>query len=119
MKCFTHEEIEAIGICLCCHHGLCRACAIEVERRLSCSGPCADEIKAQFAMVRRNIRRSQFNSWVVYSTIGMALFLSSVSLTMSTLSVAGVRWFLPSGSIAGVVFASTLAFLIYYRRKTE
>lgn len=36
MKCFNHEDKDAVGICVSCKKGLCRDCAIEYDGKLYC-----------------------------------------------------------------------------------
>lgn len=36
MKCFTHTDSEAVGICKSCQKGICKVCAIELSTGLSC-----------------------------------------------------------------------------------
>jgi hypothetical protein len=40
MQCFTHPTEAAIGTCKSCGKGVCRGCAIEVDRGLACSKQC-------------------------------------------------------------------------------
>ena len=36
MKCYDHEDRDAVGICVSCKKGLCRDCAIEYDGKLYC-----------------------------------------------------------------------------------
>jgi hypothetical protein len=64
MRCFVHQDIEAVGICRCCAKGTCAACAIPVTNGLACSRTCqpvAEEI-AQLQLVglrNQGIHRAQ------------------------------------------------------------
>ncbi|WP_386069165.1 hypothetical protein ACFJIW_03730 [Tahibacter sp. UC22_41] len=40
MECFEHENASAVGVCKSCGKGVCRVCAIPVERGLACSPDC-------------------------------------------------------------------------------
>jgi hypothetical protein len=40
MQCFVHAPDAAIGTCKSCGKGVCRQCAIEVDRGLACSKQC-------------------------------------------------------------------------------
>lgn len=59
MECFAHENASAVGICKSCGKGVCRACALPVERGLACSPGC-QPIAAELAQVQaasvRNLR---------------------------------------------------------------
>ncbi|MDQ7827210.1 MAG: tetratricopeptide repeat protein [Candidatus Eremiobacteraeota bacterium] len=45
MKCFFHEEKEAVGVCKSCQRGLCKECAVEVEKGIACKNQCEDDVK--------------------------------------------------------------------------
>lgn len=40
MKCFRHQELEAVGICKACHKGICSDCSKDLGHSISCKGPC-------------------------------------------------------------------------------
>jgi len=40
MECFAHPNEKAAGLCKSCGKGVCRACAIDVDRGLACSPAC-------------------------------------------------------------------------------
>lgn len=56
MKCFNHEESDAVGICKSCQKAVCRACAIDTGRGLACSESCAEEIAAVNIIIDKNRR---------------------------------------------------------------
>ena len=45
MKCYEHLSDDAVGLCLSCGRGLCRACAAEVVRGLACRGRCEERVR--------------------------------------------------------------------------
>lgn len=51
MRCFTHEDAEAVGVCRACGRGVCRSCAVPTEGALACRGRC----EADVADLRRSI----------------------------------------------------------------
>jgi hypothetical protein len=46
MKCFRHNNSEAIGICKNCGKGLCTFCVVDLGYGLACIDSCQDAVKA-------------------------------------------------------------------------
>lgn len=44
MKCYYHEDKDAVGICTLCEKGICKDCAIEYNGKLYCKS-CFDIVK--------------------------------------------------------------------------
>ena len=40
MRCFTHQDREAVALCRGCGRGVCSECAVDVGRGLACRGRC-------------------------------------------------------------------------------
>lgn len=55
MKCYVHDEVQAVGICAVCGKGVCRVCGKENPEMLglSCSEACAKELFELREMNRR------------------------------------------------------------------
>ena len=45
MKCYTHSDIEAVGLCRVCGRALCRECVTEVSGVCCCKGRCEASVK--------------------------------------------------------------------------
>jgi hypothetical protein len=45
MKCFIHQERDAVGICSACMRGVCTECAADLGRGLACKGRCELELR--------------------------------------------------------------------------
>jgi len=54
MKCFTHPETDAVGMCKNCYKGLCSACAADVGDGLACRDMC----EASVISLNRQIAQS-------------------------------------------------------------
>lgn len=88
MRCFYHEDREAVGTCKSCGKGLCRECAVDLTKGLACRGRCEADAQAVIQLIDRNIqispdaarmvRRSRaFNSSVgVFHMVLGGLFLA-------------------------------------------
>lgn len=56
MKCFFHQDRDAVGICKSCERGVCSECAVDLGKGLACKGRCEDDAKALIALVQSNLR---------------------------------------------------------------
>ncbi len=43
MRCFTHQDKEAVGICKACNKGICVDCAADLGHSLSCKSSSCEE----------------------------------------------------------------------------
>ena len=44
MKCFNHNDQDAVGVCKHCQKGICMNCCTLVNGSVSCIGDCEDEV---------------------------------------------------------------------------
>jgi hypothetical protein len=87
MKCFSHPDKDAVGLCARCGKTVCTTCAKEFDEGVIC-GNCADalyqEAKEAEATERdqvvRHARRTILWSWVVTGVLGLFMII----LTWST-----------------------------------
>lgn len=56
MKCFSHQENEAVGICKACSKAVCVSCAIDTGRGISCGDTCSLEIDSQNQIIDKSKR---------------------------------------------------------------
>ncbi len=45
MKCFYHNNKDAIGICKNCSKGLCKECVTEIDKSIACKNKCEMDVK--------------------------------------------------------------------------
>ena len=45
MRCFYHEDREAVGICQSCGKSVCRKCAVDLIKGLACRGHCEADVR--------------------------------------------------------------------------
>ncbi len=55
MKCFSHNDIDAIGCCSNCNRGVCKDCIVETDNRIYCSSKCRIEKEQIDKYVKWNI----------------------------------------------------------------
>ena len=58
MRCFYHQDKDAVGICKFCGKGVCTECAVDLGKGLACRSRCEDSARAIIALVDRNIQLS-------------------------------------------------------------
>ncbi|GMW01356.1 MAG: hypothetical protein AMXMBFR84_24930 [Candidatus Hydrogenedentota bacterium] len=56
MKCFYHETHDAVGVCKACGKGICKECAIDLDRGLACKDGCEDFVQELIQMNEQNVR---------------------------------------------------------------
>ncbi len=56
MKCFYHEDHDAVAICKSCMRGLCHECGKETSDGLACPGKCEERARKLAALIDENIR---------------------------------------------------------------
>jgi len=79
MKCFYHDDHDAIGTCKSCGKGLCRDCAIDLGKGLACRGQCEQSVTDMIKLIDQNIHFSPIGKNVMgnvrKNTYVQALFL--------------------------------------------
>ena len=56
MRCFNHQEIEAVGLCKHCQKALCPACANDLGFGLACRDVHESEVTSVSQIVARSVR---------------------------------------------------------------
>jgi hypothetical protein len=109
MRCYTHADIQAIGICRICGRALCRECLTEVKGHCCCKGRCEaavktpEEVKAE---LRANPGVQELQKTVMaftHRTLRIAYVMPGLLLI-----VIGIALKLPPG-VAGIVAYVLLA----------
>jgi hypothetical protein len=104
MRCYQHDQSEAVGVCAGCGRGLCRECAVVRESdSLACSPDCASKIAYRVATVQLLLERSAQNARASAVYCYLSACLSG--------GAAVAAWFwLPSPFLVG--FAGTGALVL-------
>lgn len=58
MRCFYHQDKEAVGVCRSCGKGVCIECAVDLGKGLACRGRCEENAGAIIQLVDKNIQLS-------------------------------------------------------------
>jgi len=54
MKCYSHNDRDAIGVCKACSKGVCSECAYDTGNGLACKETCIEEVQAINEIISRN-----------------------------------------------------------------
>lgn len=137
MKCYNHNEVNAVAACLDCGKGLCTTCA-DVYDRPYCE-KCATQINAEITENNINILRNNFSIhrntiikkvfgliWnAFFMFLGINSFIERYSLGYSEAlpgliigwGIAGLPWVFTSGVMnnkSGTIVIGTPMFLLFF-----
>ena len=56
MKCYYHNDIDAVAICKNCSKGLCKECAAELDDGIACKDRCEGQVEYINSLINRNIK---------------------------------------------------------------
>jgi hypothetical protein len=62
MKCFYHQDRDAIGTCKSCQKGLCPECAVDLGKGLACKSRCEEDVRNVIKLIQNNIKLSPASS---------------------------------------------------------
>jgi hypothetical protein len=54
MRCYYHQDREAVGSCKSCGKGLCPDCAVDLAKGLACRGHCEEDARALIQLIDHN-----------------------------------------------------------------
>ncbi len=109
MKCFYHNDKDAIGICKSCEKGLCKDCAVDLGKGLACKNQCEEEVENLISYTKRNIQDTSKTEKIIDAgKTGMFL----TSLFNMILGIAFIIWGLVSNGISFISIIGGL-FVVY------
>ena len=95
MRCYQHQDVEAVGVCGSCLKGVCPACATQMERgSLACSDACAERIQENeqwTAKIKSAKSQHRFNIWLapaIYVGMGVLFLVFGIHRDGYTLGFA-------------------------------
>jgi len=83
MRCFNHEDADAVAICKNCNKALCHACTADVGNGVACSGSCEDEVRALNELIRRNRTASQRTGYAYHRNAVVCVLLAFIFVYLS------------------------------------
>ena len=113
MKCYYHQDSDAIGLCKACSKGVCVQCAIDAGGGLACRGSCEETVRSINALISGSTNR-------VASRLRASYFWAAFIVTLGVLFVLAP---LLSGkpmsaftTATGFVFCAFGVLLAFYQR---
>lgn len=94
MRCFHHEDHEAVGTCKSCGKGVCRECAVDLGKGLACPGRCEEDVAGLIALTDQNVRSAATQR-------GALGIVRRKTFAESALALAAGALFLPLGLSLG------------------
>jgi len=85
MKCFDHQQEEAVGICNACNKGLCAKCAVPLGFAITCKGDCESHAVMRHTQMHEAhatnlaVQRNRYLNPAIYGLISMVLLIIEVS----------------------------------------
>jgi hypothetical protein len=111
VRCFYHQETEAVATCKNCGRGLCPGCAVDVGNGLACANRCEEEVRALNRVVARNKTAYLKTSGAYVRTAAFYWVVGFVFLGAGLVNWRGYGWMLiPAGGIfvlAGLLHYTT------------
>lgn len=88
MRCYYHQDREAVGGCKSCGKALCPECAVDLTKGLACRGRCEADVQALIAMIDRSIKLSPSTSKLIESGRSTRSTTAIFNLVMGVIFVA-------------------------------
>src|SRR5947209_6992190 len=92
MRCYNHQDVDAVGTCKSCGRALCPSCAAEVEKAVACRDRCETDVATLQSINRnalqyaRTTKQSRYLGAVMLVAVG-AVF-ATMGLTYNDIDVA-------------------------------
>ena len=110
MRCYYHQDKEAVGSCKSCGKGLCPDCAVDVGKGLACRGHCEEDVRAVIALIDRNIKLSPQTARILESSRKVRSGAATFNLVIGAIFIA---WGLSNMERFGFIVILGVCFLIY------
>jgi hypothetical protein len=81
-ECFYHEGRPAAGACRSCLKGLCRPCAVDLERGLACRDRCEPAVRSLIATIDQSLRLRAVSGGLLGGAHRLWLGLALVALAV-------------------------------------
>jgi hypothetical protein len=99
MKCFDHQDRDAVGICKSCNKGLCRQCAADLGNGLACLNRCEDRARVLISFIGSSMKvgicQNFFSLGLFESAIGGAMLAWGLLMQPPSLFIeilGGIFW---------------------------
>ncbi|WP_140918622.1 hypothetical protein [Limnobaculum xujianqingii] len=103
MRCFNHQDVQAIGTCKACHKGLCPECANDLGHGLACAGKHEEVVETYNTIIQRNAR--------VYSAAPKNILIAPIFYLFMGLVFAYFGY--KDGSMTNLPFIMGAGFIVF------
>ena len=110
MKCFYHDDRDAVGTCKSCSKGVCRDCAVDMGKGLACRGRCEEDVARVTALIDQNISLSSVGDSVMGS-VRKNTYVQAVFLLVTGLVFFLTSW--TTDQVRGLPGLLGMVFLAY------
>jgi hypothetical protein len=121
VKCYYHQECDAVALCYWCNRGLCPSCSVEVGDRLACQGRCEAKVEravrigeASTLMVEHSEQAQGVARLANFGLVAFVLVVGIITLAMGYARRSDAPGLLLLGG-ALVVFGLVLGVVVYRR----
>jgi len=108
VRCFNHQDQEAIGTCKGCSKGLCINCAVDLGHGLACKGVHEELVNTYNAIVSKNARVQGVQSRTTTVAPLFYAFMGLVSVGFSIFIDKKLLGFLSLMGIGFLVYAGVI-----------
>lgn len=84
MKCYNHNDIDALGTCKACNKGVCKDCLTDVGNGIACSKACVEEVRGVNELIAKNkdtyknISKKYINAGFFYAGLGLLFIILNI-----------------------------------------
>ena len=64
MRCFSHPDQDAVGVCKSCQKGVCSVCAVDLGKGLACRTTCETDVRGLISLIDASMRISPLGTKV-------------------------------------------------------
>lgn len=120
MRCFYHQDKDAVGSCKSCGKGVCAECAADLGKGLACRGRCEDDVRALISLIDRNIQLQPTTTRLIQASgsarLAGSLFLLACGATFLFYGLTSQRE-MTLVTILGVGFLAYGLFVLLWSRR--
>src|SRR5438034_11657547 len=113
MRCYYHEDREAVGACKSCGKGLCQECAVDLTKGLACRGRCEPDVQAIIQLMERSFQFSGTSARVLQTSRGVrssnGIFCIVVGIVLVVFGLRDMRFLFEA-----IIGLSFIAYGIYW-----
>lgn len=80
MFCYYHEGRPAVGCCRSCLKGVCRDCAVDMDRGLACRDRCETDVRELLATIHQSVQTRAASGGILKASKSMWGGLAAVAL---------------------------------------